>query len=75
MQLPSKWKGNYLFEPVLQNEFSGYYINDFTIGNGYLAVTAGKDGKLGTGNDQYWSSLKEKAKKQIDQFKKFRIST
>jgi hypothetical protein len=64
LELPHIWKGNYLFEPVLQTELVGYRIHDFSIDNGYLAVIVGSSCEP-IGNQDYWNLLKVKAKKQL----------
>lgn len=41
--LPPSWKGNYIYEPVLQTDLLGLTILDFTIENSYLAVVVGEE--------------------------------
>ena len=50
-----------------------YHIYDFSIENGYLTAVAGCS--EGTGNEEYWNALINKAKKQLGQFKMIRVNT
>ena len=73
--LPATWKGNYLFEPVLQTEFVGCHIHDFSIDTGFLMVIAGRAGGDRATNELYWNSLRDKARRQLDYYKKLRLTT
>jgi len=44
MNLPSAWKGNYIYEPVLLTDLIDHKILDFSVEMNFIAVSIGNEG-------------------------------
>jgi hypothetical protein len=73
IQLPAAWRGNHVYEPVLQSDLLPHRVRDFSVEAGSLSVilTSGDDEP----EEEYWQVLKEKAKIQLACFKGKRVRT
>lgn len=75
MNLPSAWKGNYIYEPVLLTDLIDHKILDFSVEMNFIAVSIGNEGAECQQEQDYWLLLKERAKKQLCQLKMIRVNT